>query len=249
MIKDLEFLLKRIFFPESYLLRKRLKRAIKKGYEKELKIIDKFADRSKDALDIGVYRGVYSYKLSQNFKNIHSFEPNPLLFPYLEKNLKKIVKNIKLYNLALSDKNGVAELKLPTRSKSIFKTNIEELYKLGAATIHPDNNIKEYKKFSIKTAKLDDIGINNKIGFIKIDVEGHEKNVLMGGKSLIKEHKPVMLVEIEERHTKKPIKETINFIRNFNYNCYYLYENNMIDIDKIFPKNLENNFIFLPKKI
>ena len=249
MIKDLEFLLKRIFFPESYLLRKRLKRAIKKGYEKELKIIDKFADRSKDALDIGVYRGVYSYKLSQNFKNIHSFEPNPLLFPYLEKNLKKIVKNIKLYNLALSDKNGVAELKLPTRSKSIFKTNIEELYKLGAATIHPDNNIKKYKKFSIKTAKLDDIGINNKIGFIKIDVEGHEKNVLMGGKSLIKEHKPVMLVEIEERHTKKPIKETINFIRNFNYNCYYLYENNMIDIDKIFPKSLENNFIFLPKKI
>ena len=249
MIKDLEFLLKRIFFPESYLLRKRLKRAIKKGYEKELKIIDKFADRSKDALDIGVYRGVYSYKLSQNFKNIHSFEPNPLLFPYLEKNLKKIVKNIKLYNLALSDKNGVAELKLPSRSKSIFKSNIEELYKLGAATIHPHNNIKNYKKFSIKTAKLDDIGINNKIGFIKIDVEGHEKNVLMGGKSLIEEHKPVMLVEIEERHTKKPIKETINFIRNFNYNCYYLYENNMIDIDKIFPKDLENNFIFLPKKI
>ena len=62
----------------------------------------------------------------------------------------QIVKNIKLYNLALSDKNGVAELKLPTRSKSIFKNNIEELYKLGAATIHPDNNIKEYKKFSIK---------------------------------------------------------------------------------------------------
>ena len=92
MIKDLEFLIKKIFFPESYLLKKRLKRAIKKGYEKELKIIDKFADKSKDALDIGVYRGIYSYKLSQNFKNIHSFEPNPLLFPYLEKNLKKNYK-------------------------------------------------------------------------------------------------------------------------------------------------------------
>ena len=30
MIKDLEFLIKKIFFPESYLLKKRLKRAIKK---------------------------------------------------------------------------------------------------------------------------------------------------------------------------------------------------------------------------
>ena len=249
MIKDLEFLIKNIFFPESYLLKKRLKRAIKKGYEKELKIIDKFADRSKDALDIGVYRGIYSYKLSQNFKNIHSFEPNPLLFPYLEKNLKKIVKNIKLYNLALSDISGEAELRLPTRSKSIFKNNIEELYKLGAATMHPDNEITQYKKFSIMTAKLDDIKINNKIGFIKIDVEGHEKNVLIGGQALIKENKPVMVIEIEERHTKKPIKETINFIKNLNYNCYYLSGDNMINIDEIYPKNPENNFIFLPKKI
>ena len=249
MIKDLEFLIKKIFFPESYLLKKRLKRAIKKGYEKELKIIDKFADRSKDALDIGVYRGIYSYKLSQNFKNIHSFEPNPLLFPYLEKNLKKIVKNIKLYNLALSDRSGESELRLPTRSKSIFKNNIEELYKLGAATMHPDNEVMQYKKFPIMTAKLDDIKINNKIGFIKIDVEGHEKNVLIGGQALIKENKPVMVIEIEERHTKKPIKETINFIKNLNYDCYYLSGDKMINIDEIYPKNPENNFIFLPKKI
>ena len=122
MIKDLEFLIKKLFFSESYLLKKRLKRAIKKGYEKELKIIDKFADRSKDALDIGVYRGIYSYKLSQNFKNIHSFEPNPLLFPYLEKNLKKIVKNIKLYNLALSNRSGEAELRLAPLSLKIALT-------------------------------------------------------------------------------------------------------------------------------
>ncbi len=249
MIKDLEFLIKKIFFSEGYLLKKRLKRAIKKGYEKELKIIDKFADRSKDALDIGVYRGIYSYKLSHNFKNIHSFEPNPLLFPYLEKNLTKIVKNMKLYNLALSDKSGEAELRLPIRSKSIFKNNIEELYKLGAATMHPDNEVIQYKKFSIMTAKLDDIKIDNKIGFIKIDVEGHEKNVLIGGQKLIKENKPVMVIEIEERHTKKPIKEIINYIKNLNYDCYYLSGDNMINFDEIYPKNPENNFIFLPKKI
>ena len=40
MIKDLEFLFKKVFFSESYLLKKRLKRAINKGYEKELLIID-----------------------------------------------------------------------------------------------------------------------------------------------------------------------------------------------------------------
>ena len=163
-------------------MKKRLIRAINKKYEKELDIIDKYADKSMDALDIGVYRGVYSYKLSQNFKTVHAFEPNPLLFPYLEKNLKKIIKNIKLYNYALSDINGKSELKLPLRSNSIFKDNIEELFKLGAATMHPENEIDNYKKIPINIKKLDEIKIDNKIGFIKIDVEGHEKNVLEGGR-------------------------------------------------------------------
>ena len=73
MIKDIEFLIKKLFFSESFLLNRRLKRSIKKNYEKELQIIDQFRDKSKDALDIGVYRGLYSYKLSQHFKKIHSF--------------------------------------------------------------------------------------------------------------------------------------------------------------------------------
>ena len=248
MIKDLEFIFKKIFFSESYLLKRRLKRAINKNYEKELKIIERYSDKTKDALDIGVYRGVYTYKLSENFKTVHSFEPNPLLYPYLEKNLNKIIKNIKLYNVALSDKNDDTELKLPLRKTSMFKDNIEELFQLGAATMHPDNKIEKYKKIPIKTKKLDDIELKNEIGFIKIDVEGHEKNVVIGGKSLILKNKPVMLVEIEKKHTNKPIIETINFIKELNYECFYLLEDKLINIKNYDDKLLRNNFIFLPIK-
>ena len=246
MIKDLEFIFKKIFFSESYLLKRRLKRAINKNYEKELKIIERYSDKTKDALDIGVYRGVYSYKLAENFKLVHSFEPNPLLYPYLEKNLKKIIKNIKLYNIALSDKNRETELKLPYRTKSIFRNNFEELFQLGAATMHPDNKIENYKKLPIRTKRLDDIEITNEIGFVKIDVEGHEKNVLIGGQQTIKKNKPILLIEIEQRHTKKPVIETINFVKNLNYECYYLDENNLKKV-AIDSKNKENNFIFFPK--
>ena len=246
MIKDIEFLIKKLFFSESFLLNRRLKRSIKKNYEKELQIIDQFRDKSKDALDIGVYRGVYSYKLSQNFKNIHSFEPNPLLFPYLERNLNKIISNVKLYNLALSNENGITELKLPLRSKSIFKSNIEELFQLGAATMHPNNKIDNYKKVPIKMKKLDDIEIGNKIGLIKIDVEGHEKNVLQGGIETVKNNKPVLLVEIEERHTKTPITEIITFINSIGYKAFISKENNLIEIDKVRDLTKENNFFFLP---
>ena len=246
MIKDIEFFVKKLIFPESYLLKKRLIRAINKKYEKELDIIDKYADKSMDALDIGVYRGVYSYKLSQNFKTVHAFEPNPLLFPYLEKNLKKIIKNIKLYNYALSDINGKSELKLPLRSNSIFKDNIEELFKLGAATMHPENEIDNYKKIPINIKKLDEIKIDNKIGFIKIDVEGHEKNVLEGGRETIKKDKPVLLIEIEEKHTRKPVEETINFVRSLNYEAY-VYNNNKLISYNDQSNGIEINYIFINK--
>ena len=120
-----------------------------------MKIIEKFADKTNDALDIGVYRGVYSYKLSQYFKMVHAFEPNPTISLF-RKNLTKIIKNIKLYNMALSDENGETVLKLPLRTQSFFRDNIEELFQLGAATIHPHNKIEEFKSIKVNK-KLDDI--------------------------------------------------------------------------------------------
>ena len=104
--KDLEYIFKKLLFSESYLLKRRLKRAIFKKYEKELEIIEKFSDHNKEAVDIGVYRGVYSYQLSKYFKHVYSFEPNTLIFDYLSKNLPKIIKNISLFNIALSNEDG-----------------------------------------------------------------------------------------------------------------------------------------------
>ena len=245
-IKDLEFIIKKIFFSQRYLLKKRLVRAINNNYEKELALIDRFSDKSKNALDIGVYRGVYSLKLSQNFKQIHAFEPNPLLFPYLNDNLKKIIKNINLYNLALSDKSGETELKLPVRSNSIFKDNIEELYQLGAASVHPENEFEKFEKIQVKVEKLDNILIEN-IGFIKIDVEGHELEVIEGANETIIKNKPVLLVELEKRHSKKPVEDTIGTINNLEYDCYFVEDNKLIPVEKLNNKNLENNFFFLPK--
>ena len=78
--KEIEFLFKKLI-PDKYLLKKRLIRAIKNNYEEELLILDKIVNKNLESVDVGVYRGVYSYKLSKHFKQIYSFEPNPLIFP------------------------------------------------------------------------------------------------------------------------------------------------------------------------
>jgi len=94
---------------------------------------------------------------------------------------------------------------------------------LGCATIHRGNYLQNEKFIihKVKLGKLDDILISNRIGFIKIDVEGHEKNVLEGAKNLIKKNKPNLLVEIEERHSQLKVEDTINFINNLGYKSYY----------------------------
>ena len=63
------------------------------------------------------------------------------------------------------------------------------------------------KYYDVVTKKLDNFNFTNKISFIKIDVEGHEIEVIEGGKLMIKKNKPVLLVEIEERHSKKNVHD------------------------------------------
>tara|TARA_B100000579_G_scaffold419141_1_gene417435 strand:+ start:1408 stop:2151 length:744 start_codon:yes stop_codon:yes gene_type:complete len=245
MIKDIEYIFKKIFLSEEYLLKKRLKRAIAKNYEKELSIVDHFKDKSKDAIDVGVYRGVYSYKLSKEFNQIHSFEPNPLLYPYLNRYLSKIIPNMTLYNYALSNKNEITNLKIPRRGKSVFKNNFEEIYKLGCATIHEANNFEKFNNYEVECKKLDDVIKDKNISFIKIDVEGHELSVIEGANNIINKYKPTLLVEIEEKHTKKPVLYTINKIKEFGYKVYFFKNNQIKEIVEDNMPNEERNFIFI----
>ena len=156
------------------------------------------------------------------------------------------MNNVNLYNIGLSNKNGQVDLKLPTRSKSIFKDNIEELFKLGAGSIHPGKSFSSFKSIPVKIKKLDDINLENNIKFIKIDVEGHEIEVIQGGEKTIKDNKPVLLIEIEKRHSQRNVEESISIIKKYGYSCYFAKDNELISSDKLENKEIVNNYFFLP---
>tara|TARA_Y100000590_G_scaffold157865_1_gene181316 strand:+ start:50 stop:811 length:762 start_codon:yes stop_codon:yes gene_type:complete len=246
--KEIEFLFKKIFIPEKILFKKRIDRAIKKTYEEELLILDQIVNKNLESIDVGVYRGVYSYRLSQISKHVHSFEPNPLLFSYLERNFKKLAKNITLYNSALSDETNETDLKIPKRFKTLNKKNYEDKFKLGCATIHEENSLnnEDFITYKVKTAKLDDIFNGYNIGFIKIDVEGHEKNVIKGGLNLIKKCRPNLLIEIEERHSNVKTESIINFVNDLGYKSYFCEKLKLIETSKLKDFKLKNNYLFMP---
>jgi hypothetical protein len=92
--------------------------------------------------------------------------------------------------------------------------------------------------------------------FIKIDVEGHERAVLEGGRQILYQHHPVLLVEAEERHTgKEGLEELFQFLKSLGYNGYFFFNGKKLPLSNFNPAlhqnpdligkgGYSNNFVF-----
>lgn len=176
----------------------------------EIKCIIDIKKNKRRFLDIGSNIGVYSYIFSKYYKNVDAFEPIKSETLSLKKSK---IKNIKVHDLALSNENNQREIYFPS-------LNNEHIFSLSSI----DNKNKYENKLLINTKKLDDFKFDD-VDFIKIDVEGHEQNVIEGGLETIKKNKPLLLIEIEQRHLQDNIQDVFNKIINLGYKGYFLKKN------------------------
>jgi FkbM family methyltransferase len=245
--KKTEFFLKKFLkLSDSFLLKRRAMRYLKKG-EREMRVLKDLVDKSRASIDIGVYRGVYAFHLSYLSKFVYAFEANSLLHSRLLSAFGN-KKNVKVENLAISSSSGHTDLRIPIRDDEA-EYDVEQKYALGTATIHDNNDLGKLRFHTIKNIKkitLDKYDFNHKVGFVKIDVEGHELDIIRGATNFLKNNKPVLLIEIEEQHTGMDPNLIISEIKNFGYDCFYVNEEYEIKplVDAQSVKN--NNFIFLP---
>ena len=65
-----------------------------------------------------------------------------------------------------------------------------------------------------------------------------------GSRNIITKNRPTLLVEIEERHSKKRVVDTINYINKLGYKSYFLLGNELIETQKLTTFKSVNNFIF-----
>jgi len=219
---------------------------------KILKILNKnyyFDNPKRPIIDIGANDGI-SYRIIRNFlrKNlIISFEPLKINFKKL-KILKNKDKNYKIYNCGLSNVNiKKRKIHIPYFKKyslsffaGIDKVSVISKLKIS---LHIKNLLKKinFKSEIIKLKKLDDFNLNP--SFIKIDVEGHEYETIMGGLKTIKKNKPILLIEYN-RNTNKKINK---ILKKNNYTSYY-YDNKINSI-KLHNKEEIFNIIYIPKTL
>jgi FkbM family methyltransferase len=146
-------------------------------------------------LDIGANRGDVAIAALESYPNskIICFEPVKSTFEELNKNLQSFSGRTHFYNCALSVSNEEAEINITTSH--------------GANSIEPQTafhqecnpHVREVGKEKIHLVRLDDIAEkfpSQKFDIVKIDVEGHELNVLRGGKKFFSNNVDVIIIEI-----------------------------------------------------
>jgi FkbM family methyltransferase len=164
-------------------------------------------------LDVGSNYGIHSFIASKLCKKVYSFEPQKLIYDLCNQSIKdNDIKNIHLFNIALGNKNT----KLNMQKFDYLNQDIH----VGDVSLVFDSQIGE----EVIVNKLDDV-INDKIDFIKIDVQGYEKFVLEGGDKIINEHKPIMIIEIETQQLSKfgyDSASLFNYIKKLDYHIFFL---------------------------
>jgi hypothetical protein len=110
-------------------------------------------------------------------------------------------------------------------------------------------------KLQVPVRTLDEFSIDP-VGFIKIDVEGHELEVLAGGMTTIAANLPALLIEVEEQHRAGSREEVIRRLRPFGYKPFFLQNGALRPAERFIPNRDQNplrpleyvrNFLFLPQ--
>ena len=180
-----------------------------------------FCKKDQNMLDIGAHSGTYTISLAENCKHVYAFEPQKLTYYSLCGSVAlSNLKNVTCLNFGLGSTEQVGKQTL----------NIVSLDG-GGSTLHSsNNNILQTEEIEIKT--LDSLNIDN-IGFIKIDVEENELQVLLSSQNTLEKSKyPKILFEMKTEN-----KQLIDFFKGLHYNIIPIsgYKNMFLATN---PKNM-----------
>jgi FkbM family methyltransferase len=184
--------------------------------EEILTNLSKIITKGSTVIDIGAQTGNMAVAYSLFADKVIAFEPNPATFEVLEKN-SKLNPNIIPYNYAISDEKGPLEFHysdygfcnggFATRTKhGIGVTGHRipiDVYAINLEDFLTENNIK----------------INN-VSLIKIDAEGHDKDILKTLTKIIDKHKPVIITEIYNGLNPDEITNLLDTIHSLGYKAY-----------------------------
>lgn len=202
--------------------------------EVELHVLRYLCDRDRDAIDIGANHGCYVHFLRKYARRVYAFEPLPGLAENLARKFRHDINKRKVFirNMALSKTSGTTTLRVPI---------VDGVLVEGCASVAQEVAMKyvRTKELAVRTETLDNV-YSGDVGFIKIDVEGHEEAVLEGAVKTIKRCQPRLQVELEESIAPGAIRRVIDFFAGLGYRGYFIYRRQLLPSDRFDPAIMQN---------
>ena len=187
----------------------------------EVNLLPLLADKNELSCDIGANRGLFSFWMLHLGLRVAAFETNPQMIRILRHRFPRALRDQRLhiFDVALSDRDGEAVLHVPE--------GLSPLGSIHRGTIHPDMPTDD---INVARRRLDSC-IHEPVGFIKIDVEGHEQRVLEGAGRLLEQYRPSILVEAEERHRPGAVASIIHMLAPLGYEGFFVHAERLHSID------------------
>jgi FkbM family methyltransferase len=187
------------------------------------KRVEQLKMEGKIVYDIGAHIGFHSFyfaRLVGPKGKVYAFEPNP-------KNIERLnlireqnpdIKNIiRVCDVAVSNVSGNETFSMSDevesgRSSGSFIDTADTIWERGTFTS------RGFTEISVKTVPMDlfkkELRIEHLPDVIKIDVEGAESLVLLGGKNTLLEKKPIIFLEV---HSMQNMFDVASFLTLLSY--------------------------------
>jgi FkbM family methyltransferase len=218
--------------------------------ERELHLLDLLCRRGTTSVDVGANLGIYTELLRRYSADVVAVEPHPALASRLR---RAFPAHVRVVEAALSAAPGRASIRVPVVEGREIDTR-------GSLEMAANAEFQTFsREVNVLTLDLLELGA---VGFIKIDVEGHEHDVVSGGLNLLRASRPRLLIELEERHRAGCVEQMGQQLRRLGYRGFFVSSRELTRIDEFEARRHQpsgrakainggraaeyvNNFIFL----
>lgn len=208
------------------------------------KVWSRLAAKSEVILDIGANSGLFAVfaKVYQPASMVIAFEPQPNIYYALKQNNAVNNFDIRCEQLALSDAKG--EMPFYNYGPDTFSE-----INTTAGSLNKDWRSDRQHAINVQVDTLKNYLVSHKIekvDLIKIDVETHEFEVLKGYGDLLLQHRPAIVLEIQDEQLGQRIS---SLFLNAGYHFYHVDEIRGIQkVEQLWLDNADRNYVICPEE-
>ena len=197
-----------MLLPPSLFYRRRMAEEARSG-EPELAILDRIVPRGGTAVDVGANQGVFAFALADIADRVVAFEPNPDYAMFARWMLRG---RAEVHAVALADKPGRATFYVPHSDEGL-------VLHLAGSLKRAHHQFKTIESYAVEVRTLDEFRLTD-VTFIKIDVEGSERDVLDAARETIARERPPLLLELLSGTHDDPGALTAEICTDFGYDAF-----------------------------